>query len=204
MNRRASMEAKAMAEAAFDDAKAALNEFLEQRWWLIALRGLFGLIFGIICIMSPAIAAFSLLILFGAWSLVDGVFGLFASIGQARRGERWVWLAVEAVASIVIGVLVLTMPAISFVVLLLVIGIKALISGLLLVMASVKLDGDHGQGLLVIAGLVNLAFAALIFLAPVLGVKVIVWWIGIWSILFGVALIALGFKLKGFAKKIAE
>jgi uncharacterized membrane protein HdeD (DUF308 family) len=90
------------------------------------------------------------------------------------------------------------------VVLLLVIGIKALISGLLLVLASVKLDGEHGQGLLVIAGLVNLAFAALIFLAPVLGVKVIVWWIGIWSILFGVALIALGFKLKGFAKKIAE
>jgi uncharacterized membrane protein HdeD (DUF308 family) len=67
----------------------------------------------------------------------------------------------------------------------------------------VKLDGEHGQGFLVIAGLVNLAFAALIFLAPVLGVKVIVWWIGIWSILFGVALIALGFKLKRFGNKLS-
>ncbi|MCG2842237.1 DUF308 domain-containing protein [Sandaracinobacter sp. RS1-74] len=192
-----------MANAAFDDGKAALNEFLEQRWWLLALRGLFGVIFGIICFASPAIAAFSLLILFGAWSLVDGAFGLFASYGQAKRGERWVWLAVEAVANIVIGVLVLTMPALSFVALLLVIGIKALISGLLLLFASVKLDGDHGQGFLVVAGLVNLAFAALIFLAPVLGVKIIVWWIGVWSILFGVALIALGFKLKSFAGKVA-
>lgn len=188
-----------MAEQGLNDA---LAEVLEKRWWLIALRGLLGIAFGIICIASPAIAAFSLLILFGAWSLVDGVFGLFASIGQARRGERWVWLAVEAVASIVIGILVLTMPAISFVALLLVIGIKALVTGFLLLFASVKLDGAHGQGFLVVAGLVNLAFAALIFLAPVLGVKIIVWWIGIWSILFGVALIALGFKLKGVARKL--
>ncbi len=193
-----------MAQAAFDDTKAGLHELLEQRWWLIALRGLFGGIFGIICIASPAIAAFSLLILFGAWSLVDGVFGLFTSYGAAKRGERWVWLAVEAVASIIIGILVLTMPAISFVVLLLVIGIKALITGILLLLASVKLDGEHGQGWLVIAGLVNLGFAALIFLAPVLGVKIIVWWIGIWSILFGLALIALGFKLKNFRKTLAD
>lgn len=192
-----------MTELAFDEAKAALNEFLERRWWLLALRGLFGIIFGIICFASPAIAAFSLLILFGAWSLVDGVFGLFASFGEARRGQRWVWLAVEAVASIVIGVLVLVMPQISFVALLLVMGIKALITGLLMLFASVKLDGAHGQGFLVAAGLVSLGFAALIFLAPLLGVKVIVWWIGVWSILFGVALIALGFKLKSFGNRLS-
>ena len=191
-----------MANSAQPDMNAGLHELLEGRWWLIALRGLFGLIFGVICVASPAIAAFSLLILFGAWSLVDGVIALAASFGRARRGERWVWLAVEAVANIVIGVLVLTMPAISFVVLLLVIGIKALISGLLLLFASVKLDGEHGQGALVIAGLVNLGFAALIFLAPMLGVKVIIWWIGIWSMLFGVALIALGFRLRSVARRM--
>lgn len=191
-----------MANSAQPDMNAGLHELLEGRWWLIALRGLFGLIFGVICVASPAIAAFSLLILFGAWSLVDGVVALAASFGRARRGERWVWLAVEAVASIVIGVLVLLWPTISFVVLLLVIGVKAGLTGLLLLMASVRLDGAHGQGFLVVAGLVSLAFAALIFLAPVLGVKVIIWWIGIWSMLFGVALIALGFRLRSVARRM--
>jgi uncharacterized membrane protein HdeD (DUF308 family) len=181
--------------------KDSLHEFLEGRWWVMVLRGVLGIIFGIICFTSPAIAAFSLLIVFGAFSLADGILGLFASVGQARRGERWVWLAVEAVANIVIGVLVLVMPALSFVVLLLIIAIKAAISGILLLMASIKLDGDHGQGFLAGAGLVSLAFAALLFLAPLIGVKVVIWWIGLWAILFGVLLIFLGMKLRAFLKR---
>lgn len=183
-------------------AQGALHEFLEKRWWVLALRGLLGVVFGIICFTSPAIAAFSLLFVFGAFALVDGVLGLISSFGQARRGERWVWLAVEAVASIIIGILVLTMPGISMVVLFLVIAIKALVSGILLLFASVKLDGEHGQGWLLAAALFNLAFAALLFLAPLMGAKIVIWWIGIWAILFGVALIALGFKLKGTASKL--
>jgi uncharacterized membrane protein HdeD (DUF308 family) len=182
-------------------ANSALHEFLEQRWWVMVLRGLLGIVFGIICFTSPAIAAFSLLIVFGAFSLADGVLGLIASVGQARRGERWVWLAVEAVANIVIGLLVLFMPALSFVVLLLIIAIKAAISGVLLLMASIKLDGAHGQGFMAGAGLVSVAFAALLFLAPLIGVKVVIWWIGLWAILFGVLLVFLGFKLRAFLKR---
>jgi uncharacterized membrane protein HdeD (DUF308 family) len=181
--------------------KDSLNEFLEGRWWVMVLRGVLGIIFGIICFTSPAIAAFSLLIVFGAFSLADGILGLIASFGQARRGERWVWLAVEAVANIVIGVLVLVMPALSFVVLLLIIAIKSAISGVLLLMASIKLDGAHGQGFMAGAGLVSLAFAALLFLAPLIGVKVVIWWIGLWAILFGVLLIFLGMKLRAFLKR---
>lgn len=182
-------------------AQESLHEFLEGRWWVMVLRGVLGIIFGIICFTSPAIAAFSLLIVFGAFALADGILGLFASFGQARRGERWVWLAVEAVANIVVGVLVLAMPAISFVVLLLIIAIKSAISGILLLMASIKLDGAHGQGFMAGAGLVSLAFAALLFLAPLIGVKVVIWWIGLWAILFGVLLIFLGMKLRAFLKR---
>ncbi|WP_199554277.1 HdeD family acid-resistance protein [Sandaracinobacteroides hominis] len=186
-----------------NSAQEALQEFLEKRWWVLALRGALGIVFGIICFTSPAIAALSLLFVFGAFALVDGILGVVSSFGRARRGERWVWLAVEAVASIIIGMLVLTMPAISMVVLFLVIAIKALVSGVLLLFASIKLDGEHGQGWLIAAALFNLAFAALMFLAPLLGAKILVWWIGIWAILFGVALLAVGFKLKGAASKLA-
>jgi putative PEP-CTERM system TPR-repeat lipoprotein len=84
-----------------------LAEMLEQRWWLVALRGLLGILFGIICFGSPAVAGFSLMFAFAIYSVVDGGFGLAAAFGKARRGERWVWLAIEAVANIVIGVLML-------------------------------------------------------------------------------------------------
>ncbi len=180
-----------------------LHDFLAKRWWVMALRGLVGVIFGIICFTSPAIAAFSLLFVFGAFALIDGILGVIATFGQARRGERWIWLAVEAVASIVIGILILTMPAISMVVLFLVIAIKALVTGVLLLVSAAKLDGEHGRGWLIVAALFNLAFAALMLLAPMTGAKILVWWIGLWALLFGIALIALGFRLRKAASRLA-
>ncbi len=187
---------------AMSNADMARNEFLEARWWALALRGLFGVIFGIICFTSPAVAAFSLLLVFGIYSIADGLAGLAASIGQARRGERWVWLAIEAVASLVIGILVLVMPALSIVALFLIIAIKTLITGVFLLMASIKLDGEHGQGFLAVAGAVSLIFAAILFLAPLFGAKVLIWWIGLWAVLFGVALIALGFTLRSLQARL--
>ncbi len=179
----------------------ALNEFLEHRWWAIALRGLFAVIFGIICFVNPLLAGLSLVLWFGIFSLIDGIAALIGSIGKARRGERWVWLAVEAVASIIIGVLVLAMPAMSIVVLYLIIAIKTLVTGILLLLASVKLDGEHGQGFMIGGGIVSLLLAAALFAAPFLGAKILVWWIGAWALVFGIALIALGFKLKSFIRK---
>jgi uncharacterized membrane protein HdeD (DUF308 family) len=183
-------------------ARDALAEFLEKRWWLIALRGLAGVIFGIICFASPAVAGFSLILVFAIFSVVDGIFGLGSAFGQARRGERWVWLAIEAVASLVIGILMLTMPGFAITFVFLFIAIKSLFSGIFLVLASVKLDGEHGQGFLLGAGLVSLAFAALLLLAPLLGAKIIIWWIGAWAIVFGVLLLFVGFRLRGAAKRL--
>lgn len=187
---------------AMSNADMARNEFLEARWWALALRGLFGVIFGIICFTSPAVAAFSLLLVFGIYSVADGLAGLAASIGQARRGERWVWLAIEAVASLVIGVLVLVMPGLSIVVLFLIIAIKTLITGVFLLMASIKLDGEHGQGFLAAAGVVSLVFAGVLFLAPLFGAKVLIWWVGLWAIVFGIVLIALGFTLRSVQARL--
>jgi uncharacterized membrane protein HdeD (DUF308 family) len=183
-------------------ANDALNQLLETRWWALALRGVLGIVFGVICFASPAIAAFSLLLVFGAFSFADGVLGLMASFGQARRGERWVWLAVEAVASIVIGLLVLFMPGLSIVVLFLVIAIKTAITGIFLLLASIKLDGEHGQGWMAVSGLITLLFAGLLFLAPLLGAKILIWWIGAWAIVFGTVLVGLGFKLRSVRNRL--
>ena len=179
-----------------------LAEMLEQRWWLVALRGLAGILFGILCFVSPSVAGFSLLFVFAIYSIVDGGFGLAAAYGKARRGERWVWLAIEAVANIVIGVLMFAMPGFALTFVFLLIAIRTIVSGLFLLLAAMKLDGEHGRGLLMVSGLLNLAFAVLLFAAPMLGLKILIWWIGAWAILFGTLLLALGFRLRTAAQRM--
>lgn len=186
-----------------DNARDALQELLERRWWLIALRGLAGIIFGIICFANPALAGLSLILVFAVFSVVDGLFGLFSAVGQARQGERWVWLAVEAVASIVIGVLMLTMQGFALAFLFIFITVKALVGGVFLLMAAFKLDAEHGRSFLLGAGLISLAFGVLLLVAPLLGAKILIWWIGAWSLLFGALLLALGVRLRGVAKRMA-
>jgi uncharacterized membrane protein HdeD (DUF308 family) len=98
--------------------------------------------------------------------------------------------------------LVLAMPALSLVVLFVIIGIKAAITGILLLLSSIKLDGDHGQGYMAVAGAISLIFAAILFTAPMLGAKIAIWWIGAWAILFGIAVVILGFKLRSAREKV--
>lgn len=182
--------------------EAGLSEFLGQRWWALALRGLAGIGFGVITFANPVAAGVSLLILFAVYAIVDGVSGLLASFGTARRGGRWVWLAVEAVASIVIGTALLVMPALSVALLFLVVGVKAGIVGIFLLLSSVKLEGGYGRGLMAVAGVVSLVFAILLFTAPLLGAKILLWWIATWAILLGVVLLLLGFRLKSARDRV--
>jgi uncharacterized membrane protein HdeD (DUF308 family) len=81
--------------------------------------------------------------------------------------------------------------------------VKAILGGILLTIAAFKLDGAHGRGLLLGAGLISLLFGILLILAPLTGAKILIWWIGAWSLLFGALLLALGFRLRGVAKKLA-
>jgi len=76
------------------------------------------------------------------------------------------------------------------------------LTGVFLLMASIKLDSEHGQGFLAAAGVVSLIFAGILFLAPLFGAKVLIWWVGLWAVLFGVALIALGFTLRNVQARL--
>ena len=173
-----------------------LNQLLEGRWWALVLRGLVSLLFGIACFVSPRVVGTSLVLLFAIFSIIDGLFGLGASAGAARRGERWGWLAVESVASIVIGVMLLTMPVVTLTVLFYIMAVKAAITGVFLLLSSIRLDGAHGRGLMALSGVINVGFAVILFMSPMLGLKILLWWIGLWAILIGLVMLLLGVKLK--------
>src|SRR5258708_18349593 len=83
-----------------------------SRWWTLAARGIAAILFGILTFISPGLSLFALVILFGAWALADGVFNLIMAL-RTRKGERWRWLVLEGVTSIIVGILTFFWPGIT-------------------------------------------------------------------------------------------
>ncbi len=85
---------------------------LDRNWWVFALRGLAGLVFGMLILMMPVAALFALTITFGAYALVEGILNLVAGIRHANKGKRWKWMVASGVLGLVAGILALVwLPA---------------------------------------------------------------------------------------------
>lgn len=170
--------------------------FLGRRWWLVLARGLVLVAFGLIFLLWPIGGLMALVLLFGIFCIVDGLTGLAASFGRARGGGRWVWLAVEAVATIVVGIIILALPPVSLLAFYLIVAIRAGLSGLLMLMVAFRLDGRRGQGAFLLGGLFDLLFAGFLLFAPALGLVAMGWWVGVWAIALGVLTAMAGLHLR--------
>ena len=128
--------------------------------------------------------------------LVDGVCAIIAAIRAARQHERWGLLVLEGVADIATGVIAFVWPGITLVAFVFLVAAWALISGSLMLMAAFRLNVDHGRWWLVLGGLASLAYGALLIVAPLVGAVVLTWWIGAYALVFGIAMLILGFRLR--------
>jgi uncharacterized membrane protein HdeD (DUF308 family) len=182
----------------YDPARSdALSEVLAESWWAVGLRGLFGIVFGLICLLVPAAAILSLVLLFSAYMFVDGAFAIVAGVKAARNGERWGLLLLEGVVDIAAGAVALFWPAITAVAFVLLIALWALISGALMLTAAFSLNMDHGRWWLALGGLASVIFGVVLVIAPVVGAVVLTWWLGAYALIFGVLLLVLAFQLHG-------
>ncbi len=180
----------------FDPARSeALSEILAESWWAVGLRGLLGIIFGLICLLTPGIALGAFIILFAAYMLVDGVFAIISGIKAARNGERWALLILEGVVDLAAGAIAALWPAITLVALIWVIAIWAIVSGVLMLFAAFALSHTHGRWWLALGGIASIIFGALMVIEPLVGAVVLTWWIGAYALVFGVVLLVLAFQL---------
>jgi uncharacterized membrane protein HdeD (DUF308 family) len=170
-----------------------------QRWWIIALRGLAAILFGILAWVAPGIGLWALVIFFGAYALVHGVLSLMLASRVANR--RWGTLMVEGVAGILAGALAVLWPAITALALLMLIAIWAVVTGVIEIVEAVRLrEQIRGEWLLGLMGLVSIAFGVLIALFPRAGALAVVLWIGSFSILFGILAVALAFRVRAWGR----
>jgi uncharacterized membrane protein HdeD (DUF308 family) len=183
------------APASEDPVEQNIAQLLAQNWLAFAIRGVLGIIFGLIALFRPGVTMLSLVLVFSAYAFVDGIFAIIASVRAAKQNERWGFLVLEGIVNIAAAAIAFLWPAITVVSFVFLVGTWAILSGGLMLSAALRLNGNHGRWWLTLGGLVSVIYGALLIFAPFVGALVLTWWLGAYAIVFGCALMAVAAKL---------
>jgi uncharacterized membrane protein HdeD (DUF308 family) len=168
---------------------------LATHWWALALRGFAAVLFGLLTFLVPGITLVTLVLLFGIYALVDGMFHVIAFFRVASH--HWA-LLIEGVIGIIAGILTFAWPAMTALVLLYLIAFWAMFTGIFEIIAGIRLrKAIANEWMLLLMGALSLLFGVLILFAPGIGALAIVLWIGAYALIFGIVMIALAFRLRG-------
>lgn len=173
-------------------------EVLGRHWWVVLIRGIVAVLFGLMAIIWPGLTLGALLILIGAYFIVDGIFTGIAAVRAIQRGQQWWVLALEAVVSIAAGLIAWIWPGLTALALVYVIAAWAIITGVFEIVAAIRLRQEiTNEWLLILSGALSVLFGIVIAIFPRSGALGVIWIIGVYAIAFGVLLILLSFRLRG-------
>ena len=191
--------------SASDVRSSPAAETLVKNWWLFTLRGILGIIFGLLALIFPGPTMLSLVLLFSAYMLVDGVAAIISAVRAIRRKEdRWGILIFEGLLNIATGIAAFLWPGLTVIAFVWLIAAWAIVTGALMTAAGSRLNIDHGRWWLVLGGLLSLAYGVLLIIAPLIGAVVLTWWIGVYALVFGIALVIFSFKLRSRLQELAS
>jgi uncharacterized membrane protein HdeD (DUF308 family) len=173
-----------------------MHSILTRNWWAFLLRGVLGILFGLIAFWHPLVTMLSLVIVFAAYAITDGVFAIIAAVRAARASERWWPFVLEGIVDIAAGVLAFIWPHITILVMVILVAVWALISGGLMLSAAFKLPADMGRWWFGLGGLASIIFGIMLAISPMIGALVLTWWIGAYAFVFGIAMVIAAFRLR--------
>jgi len=173
---------------------------LGRAWWLVLLRGIAAILFGILALAWPQVTLVSLVLLWGAWALIDGVTALVAG-WKAKDGGKPMWqIVLVGVVGIVAGVLTFVMPGVTAIALLIMIAVWAIVSGVFQIVAAIRLRKEiANEWMLILSGALSVVFGVLMIISPGAGALAVLWMIGSFAMAFGVLLVILAFRLRKHA-----
>jgi uncharacterized membrane protein HdeD (DUF308 family) len=174
-------------------------ETLKRGWGLLVLRGVIAVLFGILCFAMPGITLQAIVLLFGAYALVDGIFMLVVAIRAAKGMPGTGTLVLLGLIGIAAGILTFFYPGITALSLVWVIAFWAISTGVFAIAAAIRLRKElTNEWMLILSGVLSIAFGVLAIMRPGAGALSILWLIGGYAIVFGIMLLALAFKIKSF------
>lgn len=170
---------------------------LKRNWGWIVVRGVAAVIFGVLAFMWPAMTLAVLLLFWGAYALIDGVLAVVAAFRVRDRGKPFWALLIVGVLGVAAGILTFFWPGITALVLLTFIAVWALVMGIFQIVAAIRLRKViENEWLMALSGVLSVIFGALMLWSPGAGALAVVWIIASYAIIFGILLIALGFRLR--------
>jgi uncharacterized membrane protein HdeD (DUF308 family) len=168
---------------------------VSMRWWAFVIRGVLAIVFGLIALFQPGIALASLILVFGAYAFVDGIFAIVA--GLSGPSEQRIWLLIVGILGVGAGIIAFVNPGLTALSLLLLIGFWAIVIGVLEIVAAWRYRASiQNEFWLALSGIVAVLFGIYVTISPSGGALAVVWIIGWYAILAGVTLVILGFRMR--------
>ncbi len=177
---------------------------VRRNWWLLVLRGVFAIIFGLIALFYPSIALYALIIVFGVYAIIDGIAAVVIAIQERGSLSRWGWVLFEGIISILAGIVAFVYPGLTALVFLYIVAIYAILTGILEIVAAFVIRGFAAQEwALGIAGVLSIIFGILLFvIRPGAGILTLLWLVGIYAIVFGILFIVRAFQMRSLASSV--
>ena len=163
-----------------------------QAGWAMALRGVVAVIFGLIALRYPSAAAGAFVIIFAVFAFADAILEFVVARTAGRIGARWGWYVVGGIVSLVAGVVALVYPTATFFALVLLVGARALATGIVEIGAALTWRELDSKWLLGLTGALSIVLAVLLFASPVRGGVALLWTIGVYAIVLGVMMLGAG------------
>ena len=174
-----------------------MHNLLSNSWRELAWRGAISLVFGILAAFWPGLTLLWLMTLFVAYALISGSASAIAAIKNRQSNRDWWLLLLLGLMSVAAGVLALIYPDRTAVFLVLLIGATALASGIIDIVMAVRLRKViRGEALLILNGIISVAFGVFVFFSPGAGALALIWLISIYAIASGVLLLALAYRAR--------
>jgi uncharacterized membrane protein HdeD (DUF308 family) len=175
---------------------------LTRNWWLVALRGLLAILFGIFAFVWPELTWLVLILMFGIYAILDGIFAMVSGVSRSRYSSSWWVFLVEGFISLVAGVIVLLQPDLAGLALVIVIAVWAILTGILEIVAAIRLRREiRDEWMLGFGGFLSVVLGFLMLFQPAAGGLVITLMVGAYALVFGILLVALSLRLRRFKRQ---
>jgi uncharacterized membrane protein HdeD (DUF308 family) len=180
-----------------------MNKLLKLSWWALLLRGISAILFGVLTMLWPSLTLEVLILFFGAYALVDGIFSGAAAIAHRKHDSTWWLFLLAGLAGVVLGVLTFLLPGLTALVLVYLIAARALIVGVIEIVYAIALRREiTGEWFYILNGVISILFGIVLFVLPGAGALALVTVIGVFAIVIGVLLLVVAFRLRKLAQQL--
>ncbi|HEY1326102.1 MAG TPA: HdeD family acid-resistance protein [Casimicrobiaceae bacterium] len=178
-----------------------MKDVLTRSWWLLALRGVVAILFGVLALIMPGLTLLWLVALFAAFAIIAGISSAIGA-SRARGREGWGVMLLVGIVFVIAGVLAIIYPGLTALTLILLIGANALVTGVLDIVAAIRLRRQiEHEWLLVAEGVVSIVFGAVVLIFPGAGALALVWFVSLYALLSGILLLMVAMRARRWRRE---